>query len=65
MQSSKEQQGEIKNPHGSMQRKRGKQQNGKDLNLFNKIRDYQGTISREDGKNKGQKWQRPNRRGRD
>ena len=46
MQSSKEQQGEIKKslPQQSMQRNRGKQQNGKDRDLFKKIGDTKGTF---------------------
>ena len=40
MQISKEQQGEIRSlPQQSMQRNRGKQQNGNNRDLFNKIRD--------------------------
>ena len=31
-------------PQGSMQRNRGKQQNGRDWNLFKKIRDTKGTF---------------------
>ena len=42
MQSSKEKQGEIKPSSASMQRNRGKQQNGKDL--LKKIRDTKGTF---------------------
>ena len=34
---------------------------GKTRDLFKKIRDYQGNISRKDRLNKGQKWYGPNR----
>ena len=45
MQSSKEYQGEIRSlPQRSMQRNRGKQQNGKTRDLFKKIRDTKGTF---------------------
>ena len=37
----------------------------KTRNLFKKIKRYQGNISCEDGLNKGQKWQGPNRSRRD
>ena len=46
MQSSKEQQGEIESlPHPSMQRNRGKQQNGKDQRSLQENQRYQGNIS--------------------
>ena len=38
---------------------------GKTRDLFKKIKRYQGNISCEDGLNKGQKWQGPNRSRRD
>ena len=38
---------------------------GKTRNLFKKMKRYQGNISCEDGLNKGQKWQGPNRSRRD
>ena len=45
MQISKEQQGEIRSlPQQSMQRNRGKQQNGNNRDLFNKIKDTKGTF---------------------
>ena len=45
MQSSKEQQEEIRKPSsGSMQRNRGKQQNGKDQRSLQEIRDIKGTF---------------------
>ena len=47
MQSSKEQQGEIRKPSSVINAKkyiRGKQQNGKDKDLFKKIRDTKGTF---------------------
>ena len=48
MQSSKEQQGEIRSlPQQSMQRNRGKQQMGKTRDLFKKIRDTKGTFHAE------------------
>ena len=34
---------------------------GKTRDLFKKIRDTKGTISRKDGLNKGQKWYGPNK----
>ena len=48
-------------PQGSMQRNRGKQQNGKDCDLFKKITDTKGTFHAKMGHNKGQKWYGPNR----
>ena len=47
MQSSKEQQGETRKPSSVINAKkyiRGKQQNGKDKDLFKKIRDTKGTF---------------------
>ena len=56
MQSSKEQQGEIRKT-----RNRGKQENGKDQRSCQENQRYQGNISCKDGHDKGQKWYRPNR----
>ena len=44
MQSSKEQQEEIRQPFSAINAKRGKQQNGKTRDLFKKIRDTKGTL---------------------
>ena len=45
MQSSKNSKERLERlPHHSMQRNRGKQQNGKTRDLFNKIRDTKGTF---------------------
>ena len=44
-----------------MQRKRGKQQNGKDQRSLQENQRYQGNISCKDGHNKGQKWFGPNK----
>ena len=52
MQSSKEQQGEIRKPTSN----RGKQQNGKDQRSLQENQRYQGNISCKDGLDKGQKW---------
>ena len=53
MQSSKEQQGEIRKPSSAISANRGKQQNGKDQRS-QENQTYQGNISCEDGHNKGQ-----------
>ena len=46
MQSSKEQKGKIRKPSsGTMQRNRGKQQNGKDQRAHQENQRYQGNIS--------------------
>ena len=50
MQSSKEQQGEIRKPSSAINNRMGKTRD-----LFKKIR-YQGNISCKDGHNKEQKW---------
>ena len=42
MQSSKEQQGEIRKPSSAINANRGKQKNGKTKDLFKKIRDTKG-----------------------
>ena len=66
MQSSKEQQGEIRKPSSAISAK--KQENnrmGKNRDLFKKIRDTKGKFHGKMGKikdNKGQKWYGPNRR---
>ena len=63
MQSSKEQQGEIRKPSSAINAKnRGKQQNGKDQRSLQENQRYQGNISCKDGLDKGQKWSGPNRR---
>ena len=63
MQSSKEKQGEKRKPsQRSMQRNRGKQQNGKDKRSLQENQRYQGNISCKNGHNKGQKWYGPNRK---
>ena len=50
MQSSKEQQGEIRKPSSvSMQRNRGKQQNWKDQRSLQENQRYQGNIPHKDG----------------
>ena len=61
MQSSKEEQGEIK-PSSVINAKKIEEKNrmGKTRDLFKKIR-YKGNISCKDGHNKGQKWSGPNR----
>ena len=62
MQSSKEEQGEIRKPSSVINAK--KQENnrmGKTRDLFKKIKRYQGNISCKDGHSKGQKWYGPNR----
>ena len=66
MQSAKEEQREIRKP-SSDQCKEIEENNRmrKTRNLFKKIKRYQGNISCEDGLNKGQKWQGPNRSRRD
>ena len=62
MQSSKEEQGEIRKPSSVINVKnRGKQQNGKTRDLFKKIKTNQGNISCNNGHNKGQKWYGPKR----
>ena len=71
MQSSKEQQGEIRKPSSEINAKKQrktiewdkkKNKMEKTRDLFNKIRDTKGTnISCKDGFDKGQKWYRPNR----
>ena len=63
MQSSKEQQGEIRKPSSaiSAQRNRGNQQNGKDQRAFQENQRYQGNISCKDGLDKEQKWHGPNK----
>ena len=54
MQSSKEQQGEIRKPLSVInQRNRGKQQNGKDQRAHQENQRYQGNISCKDKHNKG------------
>ena len=56
MQSSKEQQGEIRKPSSVINaRNRGKQQNGKDQRSLQENWRYQGKISPKDGHNKRQK----------
>ena len=61
MQSSKEEQGEIK-PSSVINAKKIEEKNrmGKTRDLFKKIR-YKGNISCKDGHNKGQKWYGPKR----
>ena len=60
MQSSQEQQGEIRKPSQcSRQRNRGKQQNGKDQKSLKENQRYQGNVSCKDGLDKGQKWYGP------
>ena len=59
MQSSKEQQGEIRKPSSVISAKE-KTIEWETRELFKKIR-YQGNISCKDGLNKGQKWYGPNR----
>ena len=44
MQSSKDQQGEIRKPSSVISANRGKQQNDKTRNLFKKIRNTKGTF---------------------
>ena len=58
MNSSEEQQGEIRKPF-SVQRNRGKQENGKDQRFLQENQRYQGSISCKKGHNKGQKWYGP------
>ena len=48
-------------PQCSMQRNRGKQQNGKDQRSLQENQRYQGNMSCKDGHNKGQKWYGANR----
>ena len=48
-------------PQRSMQRNRGKQQNGKDKRSRQENQRYQGNISCKDEHNQGQKWYGPNR----
>ena len=56
MQSSKEEKKEIRSlPPRSMQRNRGKQQNGKTRDLFKKIRDTKGTFHAKMGSIKDRK----------
>ena len=56
MQSSKEQQEEIRKPSSVINAKnKGKQQNGKDWRFLQENQRYQGNISCKDGLNKGQK----------
>ena len=43
----------------SLQRNRGKQQNGKDYRSLQENQRYQGNISCKDGFDKGQKWYGP------
>ena len=53
MQSSKEQQGEIRKPSSVINaKKRGKKQNGKDQRSLQENKRYQGNISCKDGLNK-------------
>ena len=55
MQSSKEQQEEIRKPSlAIMQRNRGKEQNGKDQRSLQENQRYQGNMSCKDGHYKGQ-----------
>ena len=64
MQSSKEQQGEIRKTSSVISAKKQREKNtmGKTRDLFKKIRDTKGVlISCKDGHNKGQKWYGPNR----
>ena len=60
MQSSKEQQGEIRKPssviNAKKKKNRGKQQNVKEQRSLQDIQKYQGNISCKDGLHKGQKW---------
>ena len=66
MQSSKEEQEEIKKPSLPLKCKEIEENNrmGKTRDLFKKIR-YQRNISCKDGLDKGQKWDGPNRSRRD
>ena len=63
MQSSKEQQGEIRKPSSEINAKkqRQKQQNGTDQRCLQENQRYHGNISCKNGQNKGQKWYGPNR----
>ena len=63
MQSSKEQQGEIRKPSSVDQCKETEENNrmGKTRDLFKKIRDTKGMFQWKDGHNKGQKQYGPNR----
>ena len=62
MQSSKEQQGEIRNSSSVINpKKQWNKKNGKDQRYFQENWRYQGNISCKDGYNKGQKWYGPNR----
>ena len=66
MQSSKEEQGEIKKPSYMINAKkqREKTQNnrmGKTRDFFKKIRDSKGIFHAKIGTRKGQKWYGPNR----
>ena len=62
MQSSKEQQGEIRKPSSVINaRNRGKQQDEKDQRSLQENQRYEGNFSCKDGHNKGQKWYGPNR----
>ena len=67
MQSSREQQGEIRKPFLSEQCKETEENNrmGKIRDLFKKIRDTKGTFHAKIGTIKGQKHQGPNRSKRD
>ena len=62
MQSSKEQQGEIRRPFSAINAEiEENNRMGKTRDLFKKIRDTKGTFHAKDGLNKGQKWYGPNR----
>ena len=57
MQSSKEQQEEIRKPSSAIKvKKQRKQQNAKDQGSLQENQRYQGNISCKDGLDKGQKW---------
>ena len=61
MQSSKEQQGEIRKPSSvTSANDRGKQQNGKEQRSLQEGKRYQGNTSCKDGYNEGQKCYGPN-----
>ena len=62
MQSSKEQQGEIRKSSSEISAKIVENNRmGKTRDVFKKITDIKGTISCKYGLNKGQKWYGPNR----